>query len=294
MTAGPFAGRLVPARRSLRGVAEATQSRQRAIGSMTVPTGQRRVRPQSLSVVIPVFNEVEILQDTVTTIVSGIRKLGLDWFEVILCENGSTDGTPQLAARLAEEIDEVRVITLERPDYGAAMRAGFFGARAEAIVNFDADYYDLDFLRAGLDTEGDIVVAAKGILGSHDARVLGRRVVSRSFGWFVRSLLDVSVSETHGMKLFQSAAITPLLPNVFRTKDLFDTELLARAEYRGCTITELPVQTKELRHSRSGIIRRIPRTVWGLVRLRFYLRLARSARISTLPAPVDRVLDVAV
>lgn len=253
-------------------------------------------RPSSLSVVIPAFNEEDILEHTVRTIVNGVRGLGLDWFEVILCENGSSDATPQLAARLAREIDEVRVITLERPDYGAAMRAGFFSATGEAIVNFDVDYYDLDFLDNALDAEGDIVVAAKGILGSHDARVFGRRLVSRCFGWFVRSLLDVSVSETHGMKLFHRSAIAPLLPNVFRTKDLFDTELLARAEYSGCDITELPVETKELRHSRSGIVRRIPRTIWGLLRLRFVLKLARSARVAPLPAQsaAEGVFDLAV
>lgn len=255
---------------------------------------QRSPRPGSLSVVIPAYNEEEILESTVDTIVSGIRKLELDWFEVILCENGSRDSTPELAARLSEEIDEVRVITLERPNYGAAMRAGFFASKGEMIVNFDADYYDLDFLAAALNTEGDIIVAAKGLLGSHDARVFGRRIVSRCFGWFVRSLLDVSVSETHGMKLFQRSSITPLLPNVFRTKDLFDTELLARAEYRGCEITELPVTTKELRHSRSGIVRRIPRTVWGLLRLRFYLRLARSSRATPLPAPTEGAYEMAV
>jgi glycosyltransferase involved in cell wall biosynthesis len=262
---------------------------------MALAAARRAVRPTSLSVVIPAFNEEEILETTVSTIVSGVRRLGLEWFEIILCENGSTDSTPELAARLADEIDEVRVITLERPDYGAAMRAGFFAATGEAIVNFDADYYDLDFLSAALDTEGDIVVAAKGILGSHDARVFSRRIVSRCFGWFVRSVLHVSVTETHGMKLFRRSTIAPILPNVFRTKDLFDTELLARAEYRGCAITELPVETTELRHSRSGIVRRIPRTIWGLMRLRYVLRLARSARVAPLLATTsDNAFDLAV
>ncbi len=256
----------------------------------------RSVRPSSLSLVIPAYNEEEILETTVATILSGVRALKLDWFEILLCENGSRDGTPEISARLSDEIEEVSVITLERPDYGAAMRAGFFAARGEAIVNFDADYYDLDFLAAALDEEADIVVAAKGLLDSHDARVLTRRIVSRCFGWFVRSLLHVSVSETHGMKLFRRSAITPILPNVFRTKDLFDTELQARAEYRGYAIVELPVETKELRHSRSGIVRRIPRTIWGLMRLRYVLKLARSARVAPLPvkSAADGAFDLAV
>ena len=252
-------------------------------------------RFDSLSVVIPAYNEEEILEHTVDTIVTGLRALPLDRFEVILCLNGCTDSTPAIAADLSRRIPEVDVILVERADYGAAMRAGFFAAKGDAIVNFDADYYDLDFLTAALEAPGDIIVASKGITGSHDARVFSRRLVSRCFGWFVRSLLDVSVTETHGMKLFDRSAIAALLPNVFRTKDLFDTELLVRAEYRGCKITELPVETKELRHSRSGIVRRIPRTIWGLMRLRFYLRRARAARAIAIPASGDdAVLDLAV
>ena len=258
-------------------------------------TNTLRAPVSSLSVVIPAYNEEEILEHTVDTIVTGVRALDLDWFEVILCVNGCTDSTPAIAAELSRSIPEVQVILVERPDYGAALRAGFFAAKGDAIVNFDADYYDLDFLKAALQSPGDIVVASKGIIGSHDARVFGRRLVSRAFGWFVRTLLDVSVTETHGMKLFDRAAIAPLLPNVFRTKDLFDTELLVRAEYRGCTIADLPVETKELRHSRSGIVRRIPRTIWGLFRLRFYLRMARAARTTDIQLPAqEKALDLAV
>jgi hypothetical protein len=49
-----------------------------------------------------------------------------------------------------------------------------------------------------------------------------------------------------------------------------------------------------MRHSRSGIIRRIPRTIRGLIRLRYRLREARSARISPPPDPAGSPLDVAI
>lgn len=246
----------------------------------------------TLSIVIPVYDEEEIVASTTAEVVRGARSLDLSSFEVILCENGSTDGTRALCRELAATYPEVKVIELADPDYGAAMRAGFLAATGEVIVNFDADYYDLAFLRDALEAEGDIVVAAKGILGSNDTRVVTRRVISRAFGWFVRRLLDVAVAETHGMKLFHRAAIAALLPEVRSTKDLFDTELVARAEWSGRRIAALPVTTKEMRHSRSGILRRIPRTIWGLMKLRVQLREPHALRLRT-PAAPESVPEVA-
>jgi glycosyltransferase involved in cell wall biosynthesis len=243
------------------------------------------VSPQttrSLSIVIPAYNEEEILEQTVDHVLERIPSLNLEFFEILLCENGSTDGTLALANRLASQQEAVRVVALDVADYGAAMKAGFLAARGEAIANFDADYYDMDFLAKALRVEGDIVVAAKGVLGSHDTRIFARRLVSKSFGFFVRNMLGVQVTETHGMKLFHKRAIADLLPQIRSTKDLFDTELLARSEWTGLAIRELPIKTEEIRHSRSGIVRRIPRTIYGLVRMRIRLRKAHSARVRIL------------
>jgi glycosyltransferase involved in cell wall biosynthesis len=234
---------------------------------------------RSLSVVIPIFNEQDILRDTVLKVLDGVRPLDLHFFEILLCENGSQDDTLAIARQLESEIPEVRVIVLEEADYGKAMRAGFLASRGQAVVNFDADYYDLDFLASALQVDGDIVVAAKGLAGSEDARVISRRVVSKSFGWLVRHILNVKVTETHGMKLWHRSVIAPLVLQVGSSKDIFDTELIARAEWAGLAIRELPIRTEELRHSRSGIVRRIPRTMVGLVQMRFRLRAVHAVRI---------------
>ena len=74
------------------------------------------------------------------------------------------------------------------------------------------------------------------------------------------------------------------------TKDLFDTELLARAEWGGLTIRELPIRTVEMRHSRSGILRRVPRTIWGLVQIRLAHREVQRA---PEPAGVPPVMEAA-
>ena len=248
---------------------------------------------RSVSVVIPCYNEEDLVEHTTLAVVQGLRDLDLDFFEVILSENGSRDQTRTIALRLAGEIEEVRTITSDQADYGAAMRAGFWAARGDVIVNFDADYYDLDFLRNAIRQDADIVVAAKHILGSHDARVVSRRVISRAFGFFVRGLLGVTIEETHGMKLFRRDSIAALLPQVRSTKDIFDTELIVRSEWAGLRIAALPISTVETRHSRSGIVRRIPRTIFGLLRLRYQSRDAYALRIRPVQLPAE-TLDLAV
>lgn len=223
----------------------------------------------SLSLVIPVYNEQAILPTTVAAVVGALRSDdAVDGFEILVAENGSSDGTRAVARELATRYDEVVVLESDIADYGAAMRDGFRAAGGAYIANFDADYYDMEFLRRALEIDADIVIAAKGLAGSVDSRALLRRSVSRSFGLVVRRMLGLRTTETHGMKLFRRGAIAPLLPQVEATKDLFDTELVALAEKRGLTIVELPIKTAEMRHSRSAILRRVPRTVWGLVRMR--------------------------
>jgi glycosyltransferase involved in cell wall biosynthesis len=246
----------------------------------------------SLSVVVPVFNEEDILEDTVEELLAGLAKLSVERFELILCENGSTDTTREIAYSMVAAHPYVRLLTLDRADYGAAQRAGLLAAQGEVVVSFDADYYDLDFLQGALAAAGDVVVASKGISGSDDRRSLLRRLASSSFGLLTRSLLGIKVRETHGMKLFRARALG-LVPFVAATKDLFDTELLAVAELGGLAIDELPITTEEKRPSRSGILSRIPRTILGLLEIRARLRAEFVPEPGTVSASPTPVLDAA-
>ena len=244
----------------------------------TIVSAVPNLSTKSLSVVVPIHNEEQILRDTIEKVRWGLQRLGLSSYEIILSENGSKDRTREIALQLARQFEQVSVMVSDTADYGAAMKAGFLAASGDFIVNFDADYYDLDFLRTALPTDDDIVIASKGIAGSHDRRVLSRRIISRGFGWLVRHILGLKVRETHGIKVFRRAVIAELIPEVVSTRDLFDTELVARAEWAGLRIREVPVTIDELRHVRTGIVGRIPRSLLGMIRLRFRSRPARIRR----------------
>jgi glycosyltransferase involved in cell wall biosynthesis len=238
------------------------------------PSAGAPVRPH-VSVVMPAFNEADILESSVGDVVESMR-VRHQLFEVIVCENGSTDDTLSLARGLADKYPEVAVEHLERADYGAALHAGLLSARGTAVVNFDVDFYDLAFLDAAVarvtaDGGPAIVVGTKRGAGAQDDRPPLRQLVTATFALFLRVLFGLKVSDTHGMKAMRRAAIEPVARACRFGKDLFDTELILRAERAGLSVGEIPVSVVERRPARTSILRRVPRTLIGLAKLRVAL-----------------------
>jgi len=189
-------------------------------------------------------------------------------YRILIVENGSTDGTAEVAKRVAGEYP-VTVLSLDEADYGAAMRYGFLEADGEWVVNFDIDYFSADFLKRVLDLDQiDLVIASKRDPGSEDRRPLLRRIATRVFNLLLRTILASSVSDTHGMKAFRRQLVADIAPSVLSRQDLFDTELVIRAERAGYRIAEVPVVVEEIRVARSSLVKRVPRTIQGLFRIR--------------------------
>ena len=103
-----------------------------------------------ISVVVPAYNEAALLESTVRSMVDGLRALG-DGFEIHVVENGSTDGTPTVAARLAQELPEVEVHSMRTANYGEALRTGLLESRGDVAVIFDVDFWDLQFMKEALE-----------------------------------------------------------------------------------------------------------------------------------------------
>lgn len=224
---------------------------------------------------MPAHNEAAFLEASVRDVVTGLSGRGLD-FEVIVVENGSADATADLAGRLAVECPEVRNLSLARADYGAALRAGFLASTKDVVVNFDVDYYDLEFLDHALATLAEpdgpvVVVGTKRGPGATDTRPLPRRLVTAGFSLVLRHGFGLRVSDTHGMKAFRRRCVEDLVRRCRFGTDLFDTELILRAEREGLRTGELGVVVAERRPSRTPIAHRIARTLVGLVRLRVTL-----------------------
>jgi glycosyltransferase involved in cell wall biosynthesis len=228
-----------------------------------------------ISVVLAAHNEEAFLGATLDHLLEGLRTRPTE-FEIVVAENGSTDCTREELARVAAGAPEVRPLSLPDPDYGAALRAGLLAARGEIVVNFDVDYYDLAFLDRAVARlqEPDhpaVVVGSKRQKGSVDNRAWPRKLVTFGFTTILHVGFGLSVSDTHGMKAMRREAVQRIAEDCrFRT-DLFDTELVIRAERQGLGVVDLPVEVTETRPSRTPIFKRAARSLVGLARMRWVL-----------------------
>jgi glycosyltransferase involved in cell wall biosynthesis len=230
----------------------------------------------TFSIVVPVYNEADFVPRALREMLEELGRLE-EPYEVLIVENGSSDETAAVARQAGQGLP-VEVFSLEEADYGAAMRHGFLAASGDWVVNFDIDYFSGAFLEQVLSLEDvDLVIASKRDPGSEDRRPWMRRVATRVFNLLLWVILDSRVSDTHGMKAFRSDLVSRLAPQVVSRQDLFDTELVIRAERAGYQIREVPVVVKEMRVTRSSLVKRVPRTIGGLFHIRRTLAGAGSS-----------------
>ena len=227
---------------------------------------------KNFSVVVPVFNEEDIVLQSAAQIYDICKRKKLD-FELIFVENGSEDKTLSLLKTFVSKKEECRLIILDIANYGNALKQGFLSAENHIVISFDIDYFSEDFLEDALelDKKYAAITASKRLVKSDDGRRFIRRLATFIFVTILKLLFKTKLSDTHGMKAVRKASIINQIDNVVSTQDLFDTELLIRVEKSGNKILEVPAVVNEIRPSVSVIYKRIPRTISSLLKLRAQL-----------------------
>jgi SAM-dependent methyltransferase len=237
-------------------------------------------------------DEAGRLEATVLAIAAS--ELATDDLELVLVDDGSTDGTAELADRLLVRHGLAgQVIRLGRNlGKGGAVRAGVAAALGSTIVFVDADLSSpveavaeaFDLIEAG---KADVVV---GTRVHPDASItaappLGRRWSGKAFNLLLRGLGLARISDTQcGLKGFDAGAAAILFTDLRIRRFAFDVELLFRAERGGLTILELPHEWSHVEASRVRALRDGSRMVFDVLRLRV---AARGWTPPTAPGAMD-------
>jgi glycosyltransferase involved in cell wall biosynthesis len=204
-----------------------------------VPTSQTE-QNYGLSVVLPCLNESETLATCVVKAQRCMKDLGIDG-EVVVADNGSTDGSQEIARRLG-----AHVVDVPAKGYGSALMGGIAAARSEFVVMADADdSYDLSELGPfveGLHGGADLVMGNRFLGGIQPGampklnRYLGNPALTTLGRLFFRS----PSRDFHcGMRGFRRSSILSL---GLKTAGMeFASEMVVRATLAKLEIVEVPV-----------------------------------------------------
>jgi glycosyltransferase involved in cell wall biosynthesis len=228
-----------------------------------------------ISIVIPVFNEAVIVREAAEDLCRRLDSLAWE-YELILSENGSTDGTRAIIAGLAAANPKVRGLIGEEPNYGKALKRGILDARGDEVICDEIDLCDVDFYQRALPLlrdGADLVVGSKAMKGANDARPLARRVATRTITLLLRLTTGFRGTDTHGLKAFRRDRLVDVVNACTVDRDLFASELVIRAQRMGRDVREIPIALHEKRPPSTALLRRVPRVLKGLLKLGWTIRV---------------------
>lgn len=202
---------------------------------------------QSLSIVIPLLNEVDSIPELYREIVAEVDPLNLTW-EIIFIDDGSTDGSSATLRDLFERDPRIRIIEFRR-NFGksAALAAGFQMASGDAIITMDADLQDspgeIPRLIERLNHGADLVSGWK--FPRNDP--LSKRLPSSVFNRVVRSLSGVELHDFNcGLKAYRREVV-----NDIKIYGELHRYIPVLAHFRGFRVEEIKVSHRARRYGTS-------------------------------------------
>ena len=230
----------------------------------------------AVDIVIPVLNEEHSLPRCIETLSEFSRANLRHQWRIVVADNGSTDGTLDVASRYAKERPaEVAVIHLDQRGRGRALKRAWSESEADVVSYMDVDLStDIEafpgLVAAILEEGNHIAWGSRLSRESRTDRSLKREAISRAYNLIIRLGMGTRFRDAQcGFKAMSGAASRALLPHIQDTGWFFDTELLVIAVKRGFRWKEIPVAWSEDPDTRVKVVKTAIDDLRGLARLRF-------------------------
>ncbi|MGQ0600362.1 MAG: glycosyltransferase family 2 protein [Anaerolineales bacterium] len=224
-----------------------------------------------LSVVIPCYNESVTIEEIVRRVQAVVPEA-----EIIISDDGSTDGTRDILTTKMSAVPNVRVILREKNGgKGAALHAGFEAARGDIILIQDADleYDPRDYpalLRPIEEGLAEVVYGSRFLGGARRAMLFWHMIANQMLTLMTNILYDTILSDMEtGYKVFRAEVIKGI-PLRARRFD-FEPEITAKLLKRRVRIFEVPIvfAPREYAEGKKIGLRDAFEAVWTLIKYRF-------------------------
>lgn len=206
---------------------------------------------KEISVVLPAHNEANRIEKAVGELKKALREISSS-FEIIIAEDGSTDGTDEKAKRIAlADPSVVHLHSKERLGRGRALKKAFRIAKGEILAYVDVDLStDMKHLKHLIevirDEKYDFATGSRMLKGSNVKRSFKRKVMSMVFNFIVRKILKSKIRDHQcGFKSFRKVSLMSIMEDIEDKYWFWDTEMLVKAQKAGYRVKEFPVRWED-------------------------------------------------
>ena len=243
-----------------------------------------------LSIVIPAYNEEKRLPSTLESVHAYLLSREID-FEIIVVNDGSTDGTVEVVQEFAKHHDGVRLLSYSpNQGKGCAVRKGVLMSEGDKVLFNDADgsspVEELEKLEASLNKGFEVAIGSRAKPdSSRKVNALAyRKFMGNFFNFIVQTLLLKGIQDSQcGFKMFTRTAAESIFNVAKENGFAFDVELLHIARMRGYKIDEVPINWTNVDGSKVNLVLDSSRMFLDVIKIRlrstfgFYKAVPASA-----------------
>jgi hypothetical protein len=232
-----------------------------------------------LSVVVPIFNEEDVLIDMAEKISPHLDAIaGVGRWQFVLVDNGSRDNSSALCNAIVARWPGSIALRLSRPNIGDALYSGLTSAAGPWAFIINVDFWDVPFMRWCFRTRGsyDLVMGSKRADIALNLQPRYRKLLSWGLNTILQTVFGFVGSDTHGLKFLYLPALRPIFSECIMRRGQFDTEFTLRAARARLWLAEVPVPISETRPPRNLMLTKILRNFVDITRL-YRIMKARPA-----------------
>jgi glycosyltransferase involved in cell wall biosynthesis len=244
-----------------------------------------RIQPiisSKVTLVFPAHNEAGNLKRAIEETEGFLLKIRQD-FEIIIAEDGSTDGTDDIARGIADSNRRVRWIHHdERLGRGRALSGAFRESEGSILIYLDVDLStDIRFLEPLIETiiDGyDIAIGSRAHPRSRVRRSLGRTITSLVYNSLVRFILGSNLKDHQcGFKAFKRNSLFDIINEIYDEHWFWDTELLVLASRNGLKVKEVPIVWRESNKSTVILFKDVINMAFNIIKLWWRIKIIKPS-----------------